>query len=245
MTNFRADQASNRASSSSLWASPSTEDLRISRMGEERKRERENCFNGRTIKKLGEVGNEKANVGFLRGEEFLGGISRRNFLARRGGVNTPYFRRFSVWEGRGASRLVEHCQNERCNGCIFEFTSWNWCAGQQPETEWKRFLSCPSVIDLRVYDRGLWAYVTLPGRRRNSSLSKCMEGDTAEVMVNGLIRSNDLEFGWEEEEVRNSVLNGLWTVVKRFENFLDKFSLKRYDTRNRIIIDRIIFSIER
>lgn len=44
-------------------------------MGEERKRERENCFNGRTIKKLGEmVGNEKANVGFLRGEEFLGGI---------------------------------------------------------------------------------------------------------------------------------------------------------------------------
>ena len=44
-------------------------------MGEERKRERGNCFNGRTIKKLGEVvGNEKANVGFLRGEEFLGGI---------------------------------------------------------------------------------------------------------------------------------------------------------------------------
>lgn len=48
-------------------------DLRISRIGEER--ERENCFNGRTIKKLGEGSvMKRRRLDFYEGEEFLGGI---------------------------------------------------------------------------------------------------------------------------------------------------------------------------
>lgn len=73
---------------------------------------------------------KRRRLDFYEGEEFLGGISWRNFLAR--GVDTaPYFVDFTILsarEGRRASRLVEHCQNERC---IFEFTSWNCRAGQQ------------------------------------------------------------------------------------------------------------------
>lgn len=62
------------------------------RIGRGRERERENCFNGRTIKKLGKkggVGNEKAKV-FTRDDE-----EGRNFLAR-GILHISWISRFPV-----------------------------------------------------------------------------------------------------------------------------------------------------
>lgn len=80
---------------------------------------------------------------------------------------------------------------ERCNRCIFEFTSGSKCAGQQHRM--KKVLSCPSVClsasnrfaRLRSRFMGVRYARDSAGRRWNSSLSKCTEGDTVEVMVNG------------------------------------------------------------
>lgn len=75
--------------------------LRISRIGGER--ERENCFNGRTIKKLGEGSvMKRRRLDFYEGEEFLGGIfSQGEWIP----LHISWISRFSL-RGKGGERHV-------------------------------------------------------------------------------------------------------------------------------------------